>query len=227
MSEQTTEGPYNLRIHEGNVEVTIEGQGTRSLPFANAVRALFVAGARRSMEPVFRLVLPLGTAVEKARKGGPALPLGRAFAPTLNEYDKILPWMKKELRKALDWAIVQEKSKWPAWSCGCVDKTAVETFTKIVKGKPQKVTEPRTTRHGGRRRRVVVTRYSAVRPDEISVDIVGGKAPIDRLVLAGVLRGDSQQWLERDADWQKVDQNEGRVVIEVFEFDDYAEAVAK
>ena len=73
----------------------------------------------------------------------------------------------------------------------------------------------------------VVTRYSAVRPDEISVDIVGGKAPIDRLVLAGVLRGDSQQWLERDADWQKVDQNEGRVVIEVFEFDDYAEAVAK
>lgn len=134
-------------------------------------------------------------------------------APTLNEYNALEPWKKGEVCDALDEAIGKLKVDWPRWHCGMTNRTVLGTRGKAA-GKAKVVKE------GGRRRAVVLTRESSVRPDEMSADVLGGKCPIDRLVQAEVLRGDSPQWLVRYADWKQVPPEEGRVIIEVFEITD-------
>lgn len=69
----------------------------------------------------------------------------------------------------------------------------------------------------GARRRVVVTRYSSQRPDELAVDLIGGKYPVDRLVKAGILAGDSSKHLDREARWTKAKPGAGYLRIEVYE----------
>lgn len=67
------------------------------------------------------------------------------------------------------------------------------------------------------RRLVRCTRHSSAAPDEIGVDIIGGKLPLDRLVQANVLRDDNAKWCAREASWLKAPPKKGLVVIEVYD----------
>ncbi len=127
------------------------------------------------------------------------------MAATMNEYNALDPWRKEAIRKAFDQEIERLKTSWPAWWCGSLDRTVV------VKTKEKRV------REGGRRRAVLVTRESSLRPDELALDTIGAKIPLDRLVQAGVLRGDSPQWLARFCEWKRAAPGEGRVIVDVYE----------
>lgn len=216
---------------------------------------------------VFQLVCELGgeaakkvAANTKERKalretlGVKALPKGAGpakvvylSAPTLNEYNGLDPWQKEALRKAYDEAIEALKSKWPAWSCGSVDrlqarpgktsrckrckgsgtvmgsekKRPVQKTCPVCNGAKVVGAAPIMVRDGGRRRAVYVVRESSARPDEESLDgHLGAKIPVDRLVQAGVLRGDSHDWLVRYGTWKRAKPGEGRVVVDVYEIAD-------
>lgn len=184
--------------------------------------------------------------VDKLPKGvGPAKVVCLS-APTLNEYNALDRWKKGEICDAFDAEIETLKSKWPAWSCGSVDRLQ-ERPGKLAKCRKCKGTGevmgkargvpvkkscmecggtasvaalPLNVREGGRRRAVVVTRESSARPDEEALDSIGGKIPLDRLVQAGVLRGDSHDWLVRFGQWQRAKPGEGRVVVDVYEIAD-------
>jgi len=135
-------------------------------------------------------------------------------APTMNEYaaaKKNRRYMAKR-NKQVDEAIMFAKLSWPRWKMGDL---VVTREPKIVKDK-LRVKETRT---GGRRRLVVVHRYSSREPDEISCDVAGGKIPIDRLVQAGVLVDDNRKWLEREAKWSLAPPGKGRVVLSVHELE--------
>lgn len=150
------------------------------------------------------------TGVKRLAKGqGPVVP-HRAAAPTLNEWNGMVPHLKTILRADIDELIAIEKAKWPRCNMGVTD----HGVTHKVKGVPK----IKIVRKGGRRRAVQMTRYSTTRPDEVSMDCAGGKCPTDRLVHAGILRDDNEEWLHRDkVEWIKVPRGEGRVVIDVFE----------
>lgn len=140
----------------------------------------------------------------KKTAGRSRVPMG-IFAPTLNEYHGLKSWEIASVKKQIGKQIAQAMATYHSWNMG------VRESVKLVKGKV------RRERSGGRRRIVVVTRYSLRRPDEIAADSIGGKMPIDRLVAAGVLRGDSDKWCERIARWEHAPAGTGRVVVEVFE----------
>lgn len=154
-------------------------------------------------EPVFRLVLPIDPV--KVLSGRKCLDV--ELAPTMNQYASMPGWKRAIARKTVDQRIAAARFVWARWSA---DK---KVDRRIVGGKlREKVV-------GGKRRLVVVTRRSSRRVDESSVDVMGGKLPIDRLVLAGVLAGDSAKWLERRARWEPAPTGQGEVVIEVFELE--------
>jgi hypothetical protein len=96
------------------------------------------------------------------------------------------PFQRAALYKALDLRILAELHRW------------------------------RAARPAGGPRAVRVTRYSSVMPDEITVDVVGGKVIVDRLVQGGILIGDTHTDLEREAAWQAAPPKHGRLVVEVF-----------
>lgn len=163
---------------------------------------------------VFRLELPL------------------ELAPTFNTYASKIRirgknghrfWLKK-LDERLDGVIGAEVLRWPA-AVQCDIVRRVEPLKGpdgkwlMTKGRRPRV-RTKTTVTGGRRRRVVVTRHSSVEPDDISCDVVGGKALLDRLKHADVLRDDNRKWCEREARWEYAPPKHGRVVIEVFEMED-------
>jgi hypothetical protein len=160
-------------------------------------------------ELVFRIVLPTGSEARKDRKArGEKAPMG-LFAPTLNEYGSLETWQRHKLSQALDGAIFIEKLKWPCPLAG------FKTERSIVDGRLVSM------RKGGRKRLVVVTRRSAHRVDEVTADVLGGKMPIDRLVHAGVLVGDAQNCIVREAHWEKLGADEtAHVVVEVYELPD-------
>lgn len=181
-------------------------------------------------ERVFSLELPLWSEVNKeankvrqerkamretmgvkrlAKGQGPEVP-HRAAAPTLNEWNGMETHLKTILRADIDELIAKEKSKWPRCNMGVTERGV----THKVKGE----TKIKVVREGGRRRVLRLTRYSSVRPDELSLDCAGAKCPTDRLVHAGILRDDNEEWLHRDkVEWIKVPRGEGRVVIDVYE----------
>mgnify|MGYP000981077100 CR=1 FL=1 len=217
----------NLRPHEADaIRRLLAGDGA---PDAAADLA-FLMRLDEEAPPlgplVFRLECRLGgdarkemDAVQKERKairaqlGKKRLAPGQGppkpqilFAPTLNEYNAMEPWKKGDLCDLFDAEIDRRKRDFPAWSCGSIDRR--------VQGKGGK---ERTVREGGRKRIVVVTRESSVRPDELALDLLGGKIPIDRLVIASVLRGDSATWLARYCDWKSAPPGEGKVTIDVHE----------
>lgn len=166
------------------------------------------------------------------------------FAPTLNEYNALDKWKKGELCDSMDAEIATLRRQWPEWSCGSVDHS-VERPGKTAKCRPCKgsggiarkrkngpaVTTPcgdcggtgrigaapLLHREGGRRRVVVVTRESSKRPDELATDSIGGKVCLDRLVQAGVLRGDTAEWLVRYCDWKECPPSDGKVTVDVYE----------
>lgn len=152
---------------------------------------------------VFQLELAIGVDARAARKTGRTIP---AWAPMLNEYSQLPGWARTKISHAIDWEIARRRPKWPHWRAGFTERA------EIVKGKLRRI------RDGGRRRIALVRRESSVRPDESdSADSIGGKIPLDRLVLAGVLVGDSHRWLERHAEWRPAPGGAGRVVIEIYE----------
>ncbi|RTL27859.1 MAG: hypothetical protein EKK55_05555 [Rhodocyclaceae bacterium] len=180
---------------------------------------------------VFRLELPFqGDALALARPvhreraklrkqlGVKRLPAGmgpplveRPYAPTMNEYANLRTFEKDKLRKAIDGVIFGLKARWPAWNMGV---RAVGVLRGA--GKKQRAGVDLV---GGRRRVAVVTRFSSQPVDEISVDILGGKMLIDRLVAAHVLRGDDAEWLARVPRWKLAAPEEGRVVVDVHEIE--------
>lgn len=193
---------------------TIVGWADAAHPHDAAGRALRAKLAeliqRHERGPiVFRLELAIGNPNTKARRRrrargeiGPAKP----WAPTLNEYNGLNGWAKASLREAVDWHITAARQRWPSADMGI----------QRLPGKGGRI--GRLVRPGkARRRLVMVTRESTTAPDEISADVIGGKLPIDRLVQAGILLDDSDEWCVRDARWQQTDRGAGRVVIEVFE----------
>jgi hypothetical protein len=136
---------------------------------------------------VFSWCIPL-TVERIATKGKSA---GKAItiqlAPTLNIYSQQEPWQRTRTSNELDLRIMAELHKWPNW------------------------------RHEGRARAVRVTRYSSHEIDEATVDCAGGKQPVDRLVHAGVLRGDAPADLEREGRWAKAPPGLGHLLVEVYE----------
>lgn len=137
---------------------------------------------------VFELVLPLSV------KRGPSPRTGKdrkpmVLAPTLNQYDSMQPFEQKRMREQVDLRIMAELKAWPR---------------ALLRGE-------------SRRRGVRVVRRSASPCDEMSVDVLGGKIPIDRLVKAGVLRGDSMNDLVREALWQPAPPGEGTLTVTIFE----------
>ena len=159
------------------------------------------------------------------------LELPLELAPTMNTYASKKRirgknghrFVMAKLNKAVDEAIDGLLPLWPD-----AKLSDLQRWTEVVKdarGRPRltkKTRRPRVRKRasGGRRRRVVVTRHSSVAPDEITVDVAGGKLPLDRLVVAGVLRDDNRKWCEREARWEYAPPKQGRVVIEVFEMED-------
>lgn len=154
-------------------------------------------------ELVFRLELPI-EAVDLGKAGKPLL-IG--LTPTLNAYAGMKGWARAKARTEVDRRIVVAQAAWSRWHSG------VKKRAKVVGGEPVIVAVPGT----GRRRLVRLVRRSSRRVDEVSVDVLGGKLPVDRLVQAEVLVGDSARWLEREAAWEPCDPGDGRVIVEVFE----------
>lgn len=115
------------------------------------------------------------------------LALPLELAPTMNAYSSMPGWARGRLRTAVDWMIAATVAK---------------------QGKPLA---------GGARRRVVVTRHSSREVDDCAVDVLGGKVAVDRLVVAGILAGDSRKWLEREPRWSYAKPGQGRLVVEVHE----------
>lgn len=129
-----------------------------------------------------------------------------SICPTMNVYGSMPKWKRSLVYKALDERIGLHlrQGGWPR------GRGVGEVRAKMVRGRVK--TEVVT----GERRAVVVTRHSSRRVDEFSVDVIGGKVPVDRLVIAGILAGDSAKWLERVARWERAAPGEGKLAVEVF-----------
>jgi len=110
------------------------------------------------------------------------------LAPSMNVYSALAPWARDRLRKQLDMRILAELGRWP------------NARPKVVP-----------------RRLVHATRHSTRPIDEISVDTLGGKCLLDRLVHAGILAGDSAKEIDRQAAWIKAAPGRGKLVVEVHE----------
>lgn len=184
--------------------------------------------------------------VKALRKGEGPAKVTCLSAPTMNEYNGLDPWRKEVLRKTYDEEIETLKAAWPQWSCGVtersVERVGKTSRCKACRGEGVVVRKrkagdvrvtcdacggscvvgasPQVLREGGRRRAVVLTRESSGQPDEESLDACGGKIPVDRLVHAGVLRGDTPKWLVRYARWTQVPPGQGRVVVDVYDLAD-------
>jgi hypothetical protein len=145
------------------------------------------SSVRQWGEKIFEWRLPLS--IEKIRtKGAKAgQKMTVVLAPSLNVWGRLHPGQRAQLQSALDVRILAELHKWPQW------------------------------RHMGRARGVRITRYSSQPPDEVAADSIGAKAPLDRLVAGGVLRGDALHDLERDPRWEKAPPGRGSLLLEVHE----------
>ncbi len=113
----------------------------------------------------------------------------REQALTLNAYAHKKGWAKKKMRQALDDKI----------------REMLPSF-------------PKAELHGGMRRRWVrVTRFSTQRVDDLSIDVLGGKMPVDALVRLQILVDDNDKWTFREPRWEKTERGNTHVLVEVFE----------
>lgn len=117
------------------------------------------------------------------------IPTGNA--PTMNSWGFMKTWQRARIRKELEAAL-----------------------------QPILEATPGAKVHGlATMRWVRVTRFTpnAKTVDESAVDSIGGKMPIDVLVRAGVLAGDSPRYLRREARVEPTKRGNTHVLIEVFE----------
>lgn len=113
----------------------------------------------------------------------------REQALTMNAYSYKKGWAKKKMRGALDAKIRELLPDWPKASL-----------------------------HGAMRRRWVrVTRFSTQRVDDLSIDVLGGKMPVDALVRMGILCDDNEAGAHREPRWEKTQKGNTHVLVEVFE----------
>jgi hypothetical protein len=147
------------------------------------------AGERAWGPKVFAIAMPLHTPrlLTKGKRAGTYV--DDPLAPTLNVYGSMKIWQRAALYKAIDLRILAEIARWPRARVG------VEAGRRAVR----------------------VVRYSSAQPDEITVDVLGGKIAVDRLVQAGILAGDAAKDLEREAAWIQAPPGHGRLTVEVFE----------
>lgn len=112
----------------------------------------------------------------------------RELALTLNEYAYTKKWVKKKIVAKLD-----------------------EQLRTLM------LTHPKAAMHGSQLRRWVrVTRFSMKQIDELSVDVLGGKMPIDALVRCGVVADDDAKHMIREARWEKTQRGNTHVLVEVW-----------
>ena len=113
----------------------------------------------------------------------------REMAPTLNEYAFMKGWQRKKRRAELDAAL----------------RGLLPDF-------------PRAELHVAKRQRWVrATRFSTQAVDDISLDVLGAKMPLDSLVRMDVLSDDNASFLIREGRWEKCKRGETSVLLEVFE----------
>jgi hypothetical protein len=154
---------------------------------------------------VFRLELPIEP-VQVGRLKAVHL------APTLNEYARAPRFVLDAANSAVDARIFLERPKWRRWN-------AVLRTDRWMAPDPRKRGQMKLHQVVtlGLLRRVRVIRRSSRQLDEPSTDAIGGKLPIDRLRVAGVLAGDAAKWLEREAVWQAAAPGQGVVIVEVYD----------
>lgn len=113
----------------------------------------------------------------------------REQALTMNAYAHKKGWMKKKMRVELDKQVNE----------------LLPTF-------------PRAPLHGAKVRRWLrVTRFSTQRVDDLSIDILGGKMPVDSLVRCGILADDNDAMAFREPRWEKTQRGNAHVLVEVFD----------
>ena len=125
------------------------------------------------------------------------LTLPLELAPTLNTYCNMQTWQRQKVRTTID-ELIRKEIAFLLLANGCI-------------------LAPFMAR--GAKRKVVVTRFSSSEPDEYACDILGAKLPIDCLVRAGLLAGDSRKHLVREARWIKSRPKEGKLVVEIYEIE--------
>lgn len=140
-------------------------------------------------EKVFEWCLPLFHAHVLTRGKNKGKTRKQEMCPTMNKLVAMNTWERAALRERLDDVLKDVIEAWPL--AGIQDSP-----------------RPRIAR---------VTRRSHAEPDEMGVDAIGGKVPIDRMVQAGILAGDTRKHLHREAHWTYAPKNEGSVLVEVFE----------
>jgi hypothetical protein len=145
------------------------------------------SSVRQRGEKVFEWRIPLSIERYATKGKNAGKLLTFVLSPSLNVYSQMEAWQRKRLSSELDVRILAERHKWPDWP------------------------------HRGRPRAVRVTRYSSAKPDEIAADSIGAKMPVDRLVIAGVLRGDRAEDLEREAHWEKAPPGHGSLLLEIYD----------
>jgi len=124
--------------------------------------------------------------------------VSRDLAPTMNAYAFLKGWQKTKMRTRLD-----------------TELRAHVDFRDAELNAAKK------------RRWVRVTRFSTQQPDELSVDVLGGKMPVDALVRCGVLYEDSPDAIVREGRWEKCKRGETSVLIDVFEVTTEGQPVAE
>jgi hypothetical protein len=154
------------------------------------VAQLFAARGPERGDKVFEWRLPLVHPHVVTRGKNRGKTRKDKMAPTMNDLVAMNVWERQAVRERLDGVLKDVLEAWPR--AGIQDSP--------------------------RRRIVRVTRFSRIEPDELGVDVLGGKVPIDRMVLAGILAGDTRKMLERQAHWvYEPNKDEGSLLIEVFE----------
>lgn len=148
--------------------------------------------------------------------------LDAAHAPTLNEYANMPSWKRARLRTEVDGMILAALPSYPRARMRLHRR--VETKWVRTKAGGKRLSR-RTIVANGEPRDVLVTRFSSRQPDETSCDVLGGKLPIDRLVHADILRGDSPSWITRAGAWAPAPPGATRVRIEVFACGEYADRI--
>ncbi len=160
---------------------------------------------------------------EGARPKRPRAPGKKPFqlnlAPSLNVYAGLDPWVLEKARTEIDRRIELAKAASPGWSCGSdVQRLMVPQKRKATATKAARtVVVEKLVVKGGRVRIVEFTRHSTKEVDEPAIDILGGKLLIDRLVWAGVIRGDSGADILRRGRWVYAAPKQGFVKVSVYE----------
>ncbi len=153
---------------------------------------VILSGSQVARNCILEPTRDLGSSTDTAKPVF-AITIPLSHAPTMNVYSGLKGWAKGRLRTEVDFMLL-------------------EVMTKMAFSEMEKALA------NGRRRRVVVTRFSSREPDEVaSADLLGAKIIIDRMVHAGVLAGDSRKHLVREAGWTQVKPKAGKLLVEVFD----------